>query len=324
MLSTTNSPVTNYSAMIPMLTSNGGQLAWILPTHGLHSLEKLLPFQRAFRQCVEHVQAMDTLYQEHPDHYGYSGKLDFSSFYKDLLSWTGQPFLSPLKQIEMATSKGVSSDKVLNDPAFERTRENMSEFGRAGKAASLVRDLFRDLTAYAKDTELQSRLLTVLKRALNADAVSKRGERTVTNGDQMQLKGFNFNERTSLKSSLFVKCPVTIDRVTGQVTITIPPFVPKTMVKGAAGTTHFRIVAGAGTVNFETEDTNYDRGSTGDLTWDNLPTAPSTIVLDLPPNSPDTILVALGIEYSQQLNGDSYPLKSVQRNATAIVAVNKP
>ncbi|WP_315824030.1 hypothetical protein [Paraflavitalea speifideaquila] len=138
------------------------------------------------------------------------------------------------------------------------------------------------------------------------------------------MKGFNFNTRASLKSSLFVKCPVTIERVTGQAIIMIPSFVPKTMVKGAPGTTHFRIVAGAGTVNFETEDTNYDRGSTVEMVWDNLPTAPGTLILNLPPNSPDTILVALGIEYNQQLNGASYPLKTVQRNATAIVAVNKP
>ncbi|AXY74148.1 hypothetical protein D3H65_09255 [Paraflavitalea soli] len=309
---------------MPLLTDNGGLVAWLLPTHGLHSLEKLLPLQRAFRQCVEHVQAMDTLYEERPDHYGYSGKLDFSTFYKDLLSWTGQPFLSQLNQITMATSKGPSADKIMNDPAYERTRENMSEFGRAGKAASLVRDLFRDLTSFAKDAEIQSRLLTVLKRTLSADTVSKRGERTVTLGDQRQLKGFNFNARASLKSSLFVKCPVAIDRVTGQVTITIPSFVPKTMVSVATGTTHFRIVAGAGTVNFETEETTYDRGSTDEIAWDNLRIAASTIVLNLPPNSPDTILVALGIEYNQQLNGDSYPLKSVQRNATAIVAVNKP
>ncbi|WP_315824031.1 hypothetical protein [Paraflavitalea speifideaquila] len=175
MTTTTNSAVTDYTAMMPMLTGNGGLLAWLLPAHCLHSLEQLLPLQRAFRQCVGHVQAMDTLYRERPDHYGYSGKLDFSSFYKDFLSWTGQPFLSPLKLIEMATSKGVSSDKIMNDPAYERTRENMAEFGRAGKAASIVRDLFRDLTAYAKDADIQARLLTVLKRALSADMVSKRG-----------------------------------------------------------------------------------------------------------------------------------------------------
>ena len=58
MLSTTNTRVTNYNAMIAMLTGIGRLLAWLLPTHCLHSLENRSPLQRAFRQCVEHVQTM--------------------------------------------------------------------------------------------------------------------------------------------------------------------------------------------------------------------------------------------------------------------------
>jgi hypothetical protein len=46
--------------------------------------------------------------------------------------------------------------------------------------------------------------------------VSKRGEYIVTNGGQMQLMGFKCSAGASLKSSLFMRCPVTIDRVTGQ------------------------------------------------------------------------------------------------------------
>ncbi|WP_315815043.1 hypothetical protein [Paraflavitalea speifideaquila] len=56
--------------------------------------------------------------------------------------------------------KRVSTDKSMNDPAYERTREYMAGFGRAGEAASIV----RDLTAYTKDDDIQARLLTVLKR----------------------------------------------------------------------------------------------------------------------------------------------------------------
>ncbi len=67
MLPITDSPVTNHSATILMLTGIGGLLAWLLPTHCLHSLEKLLPLQRAFRQCVGHVEAKDAGRQEHPD-----------------------------------------------------------------------------------------------------------------------------------------------------------------------------------------------------------------------------------------------------------------
>ena len=52
--------MTNYSALIPMGTGIGGLLAWLLPTHCLHPLGILPPFQRAFRQCVGLVQAMVT------------------------------------------------------------------------------------------------------------------------------------------------------------------------------------------------------------------------------------------------------------------------
>jgi hypothetical protein len=65
----------------------------------------------------------------------------------------------------MATSKGPGADKIMKNPAYERTRENMSEFGWAGKAVSVV----RDLTSYAKDAEIQSGMLAVLKRALFAE-----------------------------------------------------------------------------------------------------------------------------------------------------------
>jgi hypothetical protein len=167
MLSTTNIPVTNYSAMIPMLTGNGGQLAWLLPTHCLHSLEKGLPLQRAFRQCVEHVQAMvsalscsllallvptDCLrplenwplfhrafrqsggnlqsLRQGPTATGWQLCIQFLIFLYRSSSLDRTPFLSPLKQIEMATSKGPGADKIMNDPAYERTRENMSELGR--------------------------------------------------------------------------------------------------------------------------------------------------------------------------------------------------
>ena len=130
MITTTNSPVTNFSAMMPMLTYNGGLLAWSLPTHCLHSLENWPSLQRAFRQCVEHVQAMfaspggllaylvptdclRSLENRPPFHRAFRQSVgnpeaicnhydkvreqpdgnyafDFGSFYTDLLRWTGQ------------------------------------------------------------------------------------------------------------------------------------------------------------------------------------------------------------------------------------------
>lgn len=38
---------------------------------------------------------------------------------------------------------GVSADKIANDPAFQRTRENGEEFGAAGIAGKVLRDAVR-------------------------------------------------------------------------------------------------------------------------------------------------------------------------------------
>lgn len=219
---------------------------------------------------------------------------------------------------------GVTAEKVLNDPNFERTRENMAEFGRAGKASVLIREIFRDLTVYAKSNDAHTRLLKVLSRVVNTDPVNARGERTVTNGDLQQLKGFNFNKRAAVRDSLYAKCEVTIDRVTGQTTVAIPAFVPKVMVAAAKGSTHFRIVASAATVNFNTDEYVYQRAVTNELPWNQLEVAASSLTLNLPANSPDTIIVALGIMFYQQVNGVSYDLKTGQVNAATITAVSQP
>jgi hypothetical protein len=62
MLSTIHSRVTHFIALILMLTGIGGLLAWLLPTHCLHSLGILPPFQRALRQYVGNPEAINRLY----------------------------------------------------------------------------------------------------------------------------------------------------------------------------------------------------------------------------------------------------------------------
>ena len=38
---------------------------------------------------------------------------------------------------------GVDGSRIANDPAFQRTRENGSEFGRAGKGGKVIRNAIR-------------------------------------------------------------------------------------------------------------------------------------------------------------------------------------
>ena len=51
---------------------------------------------------------------------------------------------------------GVDASRIQNDPAFERTRENGSEFGRAGSSGKLLRNSLRELLLKASDSRMVS------------------------------------------------------------------------------------------------------------------------------------------------------------------------
>jgi hypothetical protein len=52
----------------------------------------------------------------------------------------------------------VSADRIANDPAFQRTRENGAEFGRAGKGGKILRNAIRNLLQNAADGRMVARL----------------------------------------------------------------------------------------------------------------------------------------------------------------------
>lgn len=247
-------------------------------------------------------------------------------FEKPSFSWAGRLHSLTKKTKKMATtasSTGVNGDRIKNDPLFERTRENAAEFSRAGKAAKLMRVIFREVMVNAKDRITQARLLKVFSRVLNGDSVNGRGLRTVQLGELQQLDGFNFNARVGLSDVFFKKCGVTFNRTTGQVLINVPEYVPRIMVLGPKGTTHYRIVAGAATVNFGTEKYEFATQGTTELEWDHDSQAASTLTLALPANSPDHVVVAIGMEFYQKVNSRSYALKAGEFNATSVVLVDQ-
>jgi hypothetical protein len=221
------------------------------------------------------------------------------------------------------STRGVSGDRVKNDSAFERTRENMAEFSRAGKAAKLLRTIFRDVTINAKDRVTQARLVKVMSRTIIGDSINERGARTVNNGDLLQLLGFNFNVKAGISDSLFVRCPLNFNRATGEVTLNIPSFVPRNNVQQARGVTHFRLVAAAASINFDTEQYEYAMQGTAELPYNSDPTQASTLTLALPANSTGIVVAVLGIEYYQKVNSRSYALKTGDHNATSVVLVDK-
>ena len=88
---------------------------------------------------------------------------------------------------------GVEGGRIATDPAFQRTRENGAEFGRAGKAGKLMRNAIRSLLQNATDSKTTSRLTKEMLKVIQADAVNPRGQRNVIDGESELLLGFEFN-----------------------------------------------------------------------------------------------------------------------------------
>ena len=105
------------------------------------------------------------------------------------------------------TRGGVSKQRIMNDPAFIRTRENGAEFAHSAQAGKLLRMAVGGLVFKAKDRRMSSRLLGVMAQLKNLDGVNARGERQVAVGigqteGKLVLRGFDFNSNAPLQSVL--------------------------------------------------------------------------------------------------------------------------
>lgn len=217
---------------------------------------------------------------------------------------------------------GVSGNRIATDPAFARTRENLAEFGRAGKAGKLLRHTMVAAINQAKDSNMTRRLTSEMMRALKADATSPRGMRSVAEGNTALLEGFEFNIASPLSTTLFAPFTATIDRVTGSLTIELPPFTPNSAIASPATATHFVLQAAGAELDFTNNLGRGNLASSGDLPLDGAATAPLTLTVPVTANSTGSLFLMLGISFAQIVNGDRYQLNNGAYNALALVKVS--
>jgi hypothetical protein len=217
---------------------------------------------------------------------------------------------------------GIEAARIATDPAFERTRENGEEFGRAGKAGKLLRTAFRALVQKASDTYVTGRLTRELVKVIQADLTSVRGKRNVIDGEAELLQGFEFNTNGPLQSTFYAPYVANIDRVAGTVKLNVPAFIPANMVAAPAGATHYKVSVAGAEIDFEAETFVNSTLDTGQLPLDNVATAPMELTANVTPNSTKPLFLAAAIEFFQQVNNQLYSLKNGAYNALSIIAVS--
>ena len=216
---------------------------------------------------------------------------------------------------------GIDASRIASDPAFQRTRENGSEFGRAGKAGKILRTALRQVLINSADGRMVSRLTQAMTKVIQADATNPRGLRNVIDGEAELLTGFEFNIGGKLGTTLFAPFVGTIDRVSGLIGLSLAPFVPITMIAAPSGTTHFKIISAGAAIDFEAETFEVTTSETAILPWDATLTAPIDQDNSVSANSTKPLFLALGVEFYQEVNGQMYPLKNGAYNPLSLVQV---
>lgn len=217
---------------------------------------------------------------------------------------------------------GIDASRIASDPAFQRTRENGSEFGRAGKAGKTLRTALRTLLINSADNRMVSRLTQAMVKVIQADVVNERGLRNVIDGEAELLVGFEFNIGGKLGTTLFAPFVGAIDRVAGAITVDLASFIPANMIAAPSGTTHFKIISAGAEIDFEAEVFVTTNSETAILPWDMTPTLAINHLNAVTPNSTKPLFLALGVEFYQEENGRMYPLKNGSYNPLALAQVS--
>ena len=223
----------------------------------------------------------------------------------------------------MVKARGsISADKLANSASFERTRENMAEFTRAGEASKVLREAFAGSIKKSKDRRLPSRLTTEMYKVVMSDSTSKRGQRNVTDGEASLLTGFEFNIGANLTSSISAPYTAAINRATGEFSVNVPSFVPASFVMPPQGATHFQLFIGAAAIDFEAGTYEALTAESGGLEYGNTAVTPVSLKITLAANSALPLFLVYGIEFMQTVNGELYPLNNLSFNACTIVKVD--
>ncbi len=219
------------------------------------------------------------------------------------------------------TKSSVSKERIANDPNFQRTRENGSEFGRSATSGKLLRTALRNLMMTVKDRRVTSRLTQAMTRIKNFDASSARGERTVgigigEAGAKALLQGFDFNKDAALSGVLFA--PFSVITATGE--INFPHFNPMNDVVFPAGATHVSFTGAYANVDFVNGTSAIEYSDTSNFNLENSDTDFSLTPAAVPAGS-GTPLYMLHIAFFQEINGVQYSLRNGAFNALNIVKV---
>lgn len=202
-------------------------------------------------------------------------------------------------------SNPVSAVRMRTDPAFQRTMENSSEFGRTSKAAKLLRHALRGFLHDIGTTFLDNRTMQHMLTIKNKDLISPRGQRCPAKSlaqNPALLGGFELHATHTLDKYL-QQLPA-INTTAG--TLTWKALACKAKPPKA---THLQLTAFRGRIDFEKGTQDIQFSDSQSIALNDLP-----LEVILNPTQPqgNTGIEIWGVKivFLQEINGQCYPLQT--------------
>lgn len=227
------------------------------------------------------------------------------------------------------TKSAINKDRILKEPNFKRTRENMTEFGGSAKVGKALRHGLAAIIPIMRDRTIVGRLTAIMKR-INANGTGLRGKREFEIlGNKTLLEGFELNKSKPLETIFFAPFNApTLDANRSICTWVIPDFNTLDYIHAPEGATHCRLVLATTVLSNYAYDnalkqylpTNPDEDETSSIVFSNdipltgLIGSDTTLTTDLGFTAPlpntVAVVIAIGIIFYQDINGTLYELAS--------------
>lgn len=214
---------------------------------------------------------------------------------------------------------GVDKSRIMNDPRFARTRENIKEFTDNANSSKLLRDALRPVISKIGDSRLNLRITQAMMQVLKSDLVNVRGERKVKEGDWNSLKDLEMNAGSSLTSTLYFE--IQVNETEANWDVILPNFTPSDLMAIPNGATHYKITATGVGIDFDLATRSLVSSNTGTISVLD-PFATQTLSVDKSLLTGTHFVFVLGVEFIQLVNGVEYSINNGANNAAKLLSVS--
>ncbi len=200
----------------------------------------------------------------------------------------------------------LNRERVMSEPAFEKSRAAGSEFGRAGSASGLIRNAIKAYCPYAGDGETHARLSKIMGQIIREDKTHPAGERQVMPENIAPLKSFEWVKDHALARAFWAQVGGAMTPE-GLLTISLPGFQPRRDLGWPVNATHAQISIVGLSLDFPNKIVEKD-GAQSALLIKSPVSIDMKLECSIPVVEGRVMMVGIGVQFFAEAEGKMKPL----------------